>query len=170
MIVDLMLMLTPLTRDRLDADRKAYINDATSLGGISILGIALAVVSAVLLILVIVFIVKACKCRREGAAKIDIMKNVVGSVLLFFLLLLTGSAAGEMIASPLLSKLSFNSHETKVVCATITEKSKVEFIVSDRTNVNYMITTDDGQEYIVSKDTYDDAEEGGTYYFVSLTA
>ena len=171
MLFDLMLMLTPLTGDRLDADRKAYINDLTSLGGYTALGYVLAAVSAVLLILAIVFIVQAIK-RRKESSRGGVIKSVVRSVLMFFLLSISASVAGMILVPSLLMRLSFESHETKVVCATIRDKKEREQTVGRRGHkakgVSYVIFTDDGQEYSVSSEVYAEAEVGGTYYLGTM--
>ena len=78
-----------------------------------------------------------------------------------------------MILVPsLLMKLSFESHETKVVCATIRDKKEREQTVGRRGHkakgVSYVIFTDDGQEYSVSSEVYAEAEVGGTYYLGTM--
>ena len=142
MLVDLMLMLTPLT-------------------GIykAALGFTLAVISVVLLILAIVFIVKAYKRRREGAPKGVITRYVVLLILSFFL-----AVGAGMVMLP--SLISYRGHQNEVICAAISKKWEKTRTDSERGVVygTFMIMTEDGRVYPASDEVFFDAKRGVTYY------
>ena len=173
MLIGITFLKTILTWEQLEADRKAYVNDMSGLGFVSVIGIVAAVIGVALLVLMIRFAVQAKKCKREGEEGSKAIINVIRAVIAGFVMFFFLGLAGVTMVPSLLIRIAFSGQPTNVVSGTLSHKNELEQHMSSRgrhgthhlTGKTYVLVTTDGEEYNVSKEVYDEAEEGNTYYF-----